>query len=169
MYLIFLCLIGYTFQLHCINSDTLYCESNHVGYTYKPPINYKVYFHDSKSYNYLSDSSICIRDDNKKCSLPGSVKLNNATAKLKFNNINKITKYDPGYLIELDNNKTICLNLQSLTTYENIINNCNDNYFVAPIDCNVDFDKCVHPGECKQECGEFVKEVQIINGVVNVK
>ena len=37
------------------------------------------------------------------------------------------------------------------------------------VNCNLDFDKCIPPGDCNQDCGEFVKEVQIINGVVYVK
>jgi hypothetical protein len=136
----------------------LYCENNNKGYLKTKNGNFIIDFLNDEM-NYLSDK-ICIRNDNNLCTRPDSIPINNATINLTFNKIKEIIKVNSGYKIILPNEKSICLNLQKLSTNTNIITNCNYIYYISNIDCNFNFEECIDSNKCTNHC-IYVPEITI--------
>ncbi len=136
----------------------LYCENINKGYLKTEIANYVINFLNYKI-NYLSDK-ICIRNDNNLCTRPDSIPINNATINLPFYNIKQIIEVESGYKIILRNEKSICLNLQKLSTNTNTITDCNNIYYISNIDCSFNFEDCLKSDKCRNYC-IYVKEVTI--------
>jgi hypothetical protein len=136
----------------------LYCENNNTGYLKTKNSNFIINFLNNEM-NSLSDK-ICIRNDNNLCTRPDSIPINNATINLTFFKIKKIIQVESGYKVILPDEKSICLNLQKLSTNTNIITNCNYIYYISDIDCSFNFEDCINSNKCTNHC-IYVKEVII--------